>query len=139
MLVKKVRPYRNLFQKKTTKILYILRQTWRKRRIRHTKHLKKIFFQFFKYDPKLDVSNLQSPKKPRKLILYDFGAFGVGIRVLKTKNAILPRNTQKTGIFEISIVGRVAGVGRKLADLWPGGPFSPKVFPKFFLSQTDKN
>ena len=56
-------------------------------------------------------------KRQKNSFLYDFGAFGLRIRVLKTKNAILPRNTQKTGIFEISIVGRVAGVGRKLANL----------------------
>ena len=29
--------------------------------------------------------------------------------------------------------------GRNRPILWPEGPLSPRVFPKFFLSQTDKN
>ena len=32
-----------------------------------------------------------------------------------------------------------AAIGRKSANLWSEGQFSPKVFPKFFLSQLDKN
>ena len=32
-----------------------------------------------------------------------------------------------------------AGNRQTLADMWPKGPLSPKFFPKFFLSQSDKN
>ena len=34
--------------------------------------------------------------------------------------------------------GVVAGIGWKSADLWPGGPLSTKVFPKFFYLERTK-
>ena len=64
-------------------------------------------------------------------ILYGLFIFG--------KNAFLAKNGLKNPYFWNLKIWFVAEFGRKSADMWPEGPLSPQVSPKFFLSETDKN
>ena len=51
------------------------------------------------------------------------------------KSAQFPRKTKKHDFWKIQLWFERP----EMADLWPGSPFNSKVFPKFFISRTDKN
>ena len=87
----------------------------------------------------MDRDHLLGLKKLQKTIFSHFRSILDQNWFLKKKVPKICLKCLKMPYFRNFKCGIVAGIGRKSADLWPGGPLSPKVFPKFFLSRTDKN
>ena len=96
-------------------------------------------FYFVQNGSKCDKNNLWDLKKLQKTIFYHFQAILDQIWPLEKKVAKIYRKYANFSDFWNFKNGISAGNRQTPADMWPEGPVRSKFFPKFFLSQTDKN